>query len=295
MLTSAALRPGDRIRIVAASGPVPEDRFNAGVQILRQRYEVVFDPAQVFAKQGYLAGDDASRAAALNAAFMEPGTKAIWMARGGYGLTRILPALALTALQAHPKIIVGFSDVTALLAACATAGLASVHGPVVTQLTQLCSEDLDHLWQLLEGEGPTLLSDLEAVTPGVATGRLLGGNLEVFSRLIGTPYVPDLHDAVLFFEDVGERPYRIDRLLTHLQQAGVFSRARGLVLGEFFQCQDLASNDSPEVQEVLRERLGGLSVPVAQGGLFGHGKRNRALPYGAQVVLDVGQGVLKIK
>lgn len=294
MLSLPALRPGDRIRIVAASGPVPQDRFAAGLRLLQERYDVVFDPEQVFARQGYLAGDDTSRASALNRAFEEPDTHAIWMARGGYGITRILPLLSFEALRANPKAIVGFSDVTALLATCARAGVQSIHGPVVTQLAELPPEDLDHLWQLLEGATPALLQSLQEVTPGRAQGRLMGGNLEVFSRLIGTPFFPDLDDAVLFFEDVGERPYRIDRLLTHLQQAGVFSHLKGLVLGEFIHCHEPALGDSPAVHEVLKERLGGLNVPVAQGGLFGHGKRNRALPYGAQVVLDAGQGVLKI-
>lgn len=304
LVSPPALQPGDRIRVVAASGPVPEDRFHAGLAILRSRYDVLFDPAQVFARHGYLAGDDASRATALNTAFAEPGTKAVWLARGGYGLTRILSALNFAPLVSSPKTIVGFSDGTALLAACANAGLTSVHGPVVTQLGDLPADDQEHLWGLLQGHRPLLLADLDGLTPGTAAGPLVGGNLEVFSRLLGTPYLPTaVHGAVLFLEDVGERPYRIDRLLTHLHSAGVFSSVCGLVLGEFVHCQDPSSvtpgtSDSPLVQDVLREKLGRLKIPVALGGQFGHGKRNRALPYGTRVVLDVagrGQGVLNLE
>lgn len=296
LVTPPPLNPGDRIRVVAPSGTVSEDRFEAGLAILRTRYDVVFEPDQVFARQGYLAGDDESRAAALNDAFVEPGTVAIWMARGGYGLTRILPLLNVANLRISPKTVVGFSDGTALLAACANEGITSVHGPVVTQLADLPAEDHQHLWQLLEGHRPKLLQDLQPLNPGFAEGPLVGGNLEVFSRLLGTPYLPALlKGAVLFLEDVGERPYRIDRLLTHLEMAGVFSAVRGLVLGEFFNCHEPVSGiaDSPQVQDVLRERLGRLKIPVALGGQFGHGKRNRALPYGTKVMLDAGKGVLK--
>jgi muramoyltetrapeptide carboxypeptidase len=295
-MTPRPLNIGDRVRVVAPSGPVPDDRFEAGLAVLRTRFEVLVDRVQVFARQGYLAGSDEARAAAINEAFLEPDTKAIWMARGGYGLSRILPALNLSAMRASPKLVVGFSDGTALLAACATAGIASVHGPVITQLGDLPAEDHQHLWQLLQGDRPTLLSNLEPLSPGRTSGPLIGGNLEVFSRLLGTPYLPAaLAGAIVFLEDVGERPYRIDRLLTHLEMAGVFSCASGVVMGDFVHCAEPASGvvDSPSVQDVLRERLGRLKIPVALGGQFGHGKRHRALPYGTRVVLDVGQGVLQ--
>jgi len=275
---------------------VPEDRFEAGLAILRSRYDVLVDPDHVFARQGYLAGSDESRADDLNAAFVEAGTKAIWMARGGYGLTRILPLINAASMRPSPKAVVGFSDGTALLAACAIAGITSVHGPVVTQLGDLSAEDHQHLWQLLEGQRPKPLSELKPLTQGRASGALVGGNLEMFSRLLGTPYLPAaLEGAVLFLEDVGERPYRIDRLLTHLEMAGVFSAVSGVVMGEFIHCFEPTSGmvDSPQVQDVLRERLGRLKIPVALGGQFGHGKRNRALPYGTRVVLDVGKGVLQ--
>jgi muramoyltetrapeptide carboxypeptidase len=190
---------------------------------------------------------------------------------------------------------VGFSDGTLLLAQAARAGLASIHGPVVTQLRRLAKEDHDALFAALEQTEPRLLcSGLEALVKGHARGPLLGGNLEVFSRMLGTPYLPDLRGAILFFEDVGERPYRLDRLLTQLELAGVFQAAAGVVAGEFLDCEEPASSKlaSPTASEVLRERLGRLSVPVVLGAPIGHGRHNRALPYGTRVELDAGAGTL---
>src|SRR5204863_6618808 len=144
------------------------------------------------------------------------------LARGGYGAMRLLPHLDPELLRANPKPIVGFSDATALLAFAARAGVAAVHGPVITQLARLPEEDRAGLFGLLERPGPGLLcSGLDAPVPGRVQGPLVGGNLEVFSRLLGTPHLPDLVGAVLFFEDLGERPYRVDRLITHLDLAGV--------------------------------------------------------------------------
>ncbi|HEY5284901.1 MAG TPA: LD-carboxypeptidase, partial [Polyangia bacterium] len=191
--------------------------------------------------------------------------------------------------------IVGFSDGTVLLALAAQAGIASVHGPVVTQLGRLPEEDRMALFSLLESAEPgPLLAGLETLRPGNASGPLLGGNLEVFSRLLGTPLLPDLDGAILFLEDVGERPYRIDRLLTHLELAGVFARVAGVVVGDLVACEEPSGSrvSSPSAIEVVRERLGRLRIPVALGARVGHGERNVALPYGVEVFLDAQAGTL---
>ena len=217
------------------------------------------------------------------------------MARGGYGLLRLLPFLDPARLARRPRPVVGFSDGTALLAVATRAGLAAIHGPVVTQLPGLSSDDQAVLFQRLEKPGPAvLLDELEEVVPGRARGPLIGGNLEVFSRLVGTPYLPDVNGAILFFEDLGERPYRIDRLITHLDLAGVFGAAAGVVLGDFSSCREPEATraSSPTAEEVLAERLGRLPIPVAVGGAFGHGTRNRALVTGALAELDTRAGTL---
>jgi muramoyltetrapeptide carboxypeptidase len=289
------LRPGDAIRIIAPAGPVPRAEFDTGAALLAARYRLLYDPATLFRATGYLAGPDEVRVEELHAALRDPEARAVVLARGGYGLLRLLTYLDPKLLQENPKPIVGFSDATALLAWAARAGVASVHGPVITQLARLPEEDRAGLFGLLEGPGPgLLLSDLEAPVPGRVQGPLLGGNLEVFSRLVGTPFLPNLDGAVLFFEDLGERPYRVDRLLTHLDLAGVFGAAAAVVVGDFSGCKERADSglSSPPVEEVLLERLGRLAVPVAFGGKFGHGDRNVSMPYGTLVELDTRHGTL---
>jgi len=294
VIRAPRLAPGDPVRVIAPSGPVPREAFAAGLEVLRARYDVRHDDG-VFAREGYLAGPDERRLAELTAALADPDARAILMARGGYGLMRLLPFIDVAALVARPRPIVGFSDGTALLALAARAGVASIHGPVVTQLGNLASADQRALFERLETPGPSLLLDgLEGLIPGRVRGPLIGGNLEMFSRLIGTPYLPDVAGAILFFEDLGERPYRIDRLLAHLDLAGIFGAASGVLLGDFSGCREPEATraDSPTAEEVLVDRLGRLSIPVALGGAFGHGTRNRALPYGTLCELDTAAGTL---
>lgn len=295
MIRPRRLQPGDVVRVVAPSGPVPREGFAAGAALLGQRYQLRYDDG-LFAREGFLAGSDERRLAELTAAFADPDARAVVMARGGYGLLRILPFLDPRPLLERPRPIVGFSDGTALLAWAAVAGVVGVHGPVVTQLASLPGEDLANLFRALEDPAPGLLmEDLTGLVPGRARGPLLGGNLEVFSRLVGTPFLPDLAGAILFIEDIGERPYRIDRLITHLDLAGVFSAVAGVVVGDFSGCREPepTREASPSAAEVLEERLARLAIPVAVGAPVGHGTRNVALPYGAMAELDTMFGTLK--
>jgi muramoyltetrapeptide carboxypeptidase len=285
------------VRVVAPSGPVPRDAFLAGVAALSARYDVRYDEG-VFSRDGFLAGPDERRLEELFRALADPEARAVVMARGGYGLLRILPFVAAqlpSLLAAGPRTLVGFSDGTALLAAAARAGVTSIHGPVVTQLGNLGTEDQGALFALLETAGPApLLSGLEEIIPGRVQGPLLGGNLEVFTRLVGTPYLPDLAGAILFIEDLGERPYRVDRMLTHLDLAGLFDAVSAVVVGDFSSCREPEATraESPTAEAVLVDRLGRLPIPVVTGGAFGHGTRNRALPYGALCELDTRSGTL---
>jgi len=289
------LHPGDLVGIVAASGAVNRAKLEAGTAILSARYQLQLDEQALLTRSGFLAGDDAHRLRCLNAAISSPDLRAIIMARGGYGLTRILPGIDRAALRANPKPIIGYSDVTALLAVCAQAGVAAIHGPMVSDLADLGQEDTQRLFDLLESPDPgVMLTGLETLVGGAAQGALLGGNLEVLSRLVGTPWQPDLEGAVLFIEDVGERPYRVDRALTHLEMAGMLSQLAGVVIGDFTDCDEVREGEvcRPAVRDVLIERLGRLEVPVALNGGFGHGDRKQALPYGVPVRLDADAGVL---
>ena len=294
MIRPPRLRAGDIVRIVAPSGPVPREGFEAGLRVLRGRYDVRFDDG-VFQRDGFLAGTDQRRLDELTAALADPEARAVLMARGGYGLLRLLPFLDPALLRASPRPLVGFSDGTALLAFAARAGVAAIHGPVLTQLGGLSEPDQRALFQILEEPSPgMLLADLDELIPGRVQGRLLGGNLEVFSRLLGTPFLPDLAGAVLFIEDSGERPYRVDRLITHLDLAGVFGAVSAVLVGDFSGCTEPEAlrDGSPRAEDVLLDRLGRLPIPVALGAAFGHGSRNAALPYGCLVELDTRHGTL---
>lgn len=289
------LAPGDAVAVIAPSGPVFADAFAAGAAVLSARYRLHHDPATLFAAEGFLAGPDEQRLASLCAAVRDPETRAVLMGRGGHGLLRIAHQIDPQLLRDHPKPIVAFSDGTVLLAAAARAGVAAIHGPVVSQLGRLPPEDHAALFALLESPEPgPLLDGLEALRPGRATGQLIGGNLEVFSRLLGTPLLPDLDGAVLFFEEVGERPYRIDRLLCHLELAGVLARAAAIVVGDLVDCGEPPGTRvaSPTAEHVVAERLRRFDRPVAVGARIGHGSRNRALPYGVRVELDTHAGTL---
>jgi muramoyltetrapeptide carboxypeptidase len=286
------LRPGSRVAVVAPAGPVPREAFAAGSRILQARYQLVHDE-RIFARTGYLAGDDDARAAELGRALADPSIEAIFCARGGYGLLRILDRLDPDALARAPKAIVGFSDVTALLAWAARAGVAALHAPVITQLGALPPADAEALFALVESPAaPPPLEGLRALHPGAADGRLLGGNLELISRLCGTPWQLDLDGAVLLLEEVGERPYRVDRQLTQLGLAGALGGLRGVVLGDFVACVE-KDGSPPDVEAVVAERFAGLGVPVVAGAPIGHGPRNRAVPHGARVRVDAAAGVVE--
>jgi muramoyltetrapeptide carboxypeptidase len=287
MIRPPRLQPGARVAVVAPAGPVPREAFAAGVAILGTRYRVVHGE-RIFARTGFLAGGDDERAAELAAALADPDVDAVICARGGYGLTRIVDGLDPAPFVRAPKPIVGFSDVTALLAWAARAGVIGVHGPVVTQLGTLAEEDGAALLALLESPAPPPpLVGLRTVAGAgsVAEGRLLGGNLELVTRLIGTPLALALDGAVLLLEEIGERPYRIDRQLTHLLASGALARVAAVVMGDLVACVE-RDGSGPDAAEVVSERLGRLGVPVLMGAPIGHGKRNRAVPHGARVRVD---------
>ena len=296
------LAKGDRVAVIAPAGPVPPDAFEAGVARLRQRYRVEYD-GQVLARDGFLAGSDERRTKELEHWLAEKDVKALFCARGGYGITRILPRLdaAAQALAKSPRVIVGFSDATALLAWALGAGVRAVHGPVVSQLGKLPPGDVDALFALLESpDPPPSIPDIGASKTqsffGRISGRLVGGNLEVLTRLVGTRWQPQWSGCVLLLEEIGERPYRIDRQLTHLQQAGMLEDLAAVVVGDLVGCAEPADawpgQPSPTAVEVIRERCAAYGVPVFTGLPVGHGERNRALPLGARVSIDSVKGEL---
>ncbi len=293
------LRPGDRIGIVAPAGPVQEEALEAGMAYLAGRGFRLVPGGHLAARHGYLAGDDAQRLRDLNRFAADRGLQAIWFARGGYGSARIVEGLDLRPLRSGPKSLVGYSDVTVLHAAAYRAlGLATFYGPNVSDLGDPARFDERSLWQALSGEEGSViehsLAGAEILRPGRAEGVLLGGCLSLLVSLIGTPFQVPTGGAILFWEEVGEEPYRIDRMLGHLRQSGSLAKIRGLIVGQTVGCQAKdPANDLP-LAAILARHLGAARIPVVLGFPAGHGPGKTTLTLGRTARLDTARGRLTI-
>lgn len=303
------LKPGDLLRVVAPSGAVREwDSFQQGVEIWRSRgYQVEVSTA-IDDRWGYLAGKDASRRHQLLNAWQEPECRAILCARGGYGSARILEDLTwqgesktqdnksktnspFIIHHSSPKWLIGFSDITCLLWSLSLVNISSVHAPVLTTLASEPDWSIQRLFDWVEGRH---LAPLKGTGwgGGIATGLLLPANLTVATHLLGTQLQPKFDNVILALEDVTEAPYRIDRLLTQWRLSGAFSKVKGIALGRFSRCEAPPNISSLTIEEVLRDRLGDLGIPVVSDLPFGHDGCNAALPVGILATLDSNQGKL---
>jgi muramoyltetrapeptide carboxypeptidase len=284
-----AVRPGDTVAIVAPAGPFDKAALEAGLAIISERYRVRYDE-HIHSRVRYLAGDDNRRFLELTTALTSPDIKAVFCARGGYGAMRLLPRLASWAAEERipAKPLVGFSDITALHQWLQSNGIASIHAPVLTQLGRVPADSPKRLFALLESTGPAEpLMGTETYVGGTVEGPLLGGNLSVFTRLLGTPFMPPLDGAILLLEDLSEQPYRLDRMWTHLELAGVFRKIRGIVLGQFIGCEPREGDFT--AAEVLRDLAATTGVPCASGFPIGHGDINEPVPLGVRVRLEADE------
>ncbi len=283
------LRPGSLVAVIAPAGPAAPERVVEGERVLRDwGLEVRSARLPVEPELPWLAGPDDHRATALEEAWTDPDVAAVWCTRGGFGSQRLLDLLDWTALAtAGPKWLIGFSDVTALHQAfAARLGLATVHGPGVAGLPTVRADAAEALRALLFERTIQRLTG----TPGgggVAEGVLVGGNLAVLAALAGTPDSRPARDSIALLEDVGEAPYRLDRMLTQLLQAGWFDGVRGIACGDFTDCGDPAL-----VARVLRARLGPLGVPMVLDLPIGHLRANFGVPLGRPVRIDGDVGTL---
>lgn len=287
------LQPGDELRVVAPSGTLRElTAFQAGVEVWRSRGYRVVVPDEIAARWGYLAGSDEQRRSQLAAAWADPACRGILCARGGYGGARLLEGWHWPA--ADPKWLIGFSDITSLLMSLSQRGIAGVHGPLLTTLAAEPDWSQQRLFDWVEGRAIAPLTG----TPwhsGQATGPLLPMNLTVATTVLGTPLQPELTGAILAIEDVGEAPYRIDRMLTQWRLGGWFQHIRGIAIGRFSQCEPPSGIPSLTVEEVLRDRLLDLGIPIVAELPFGHDGPNAALPVGIMAHLDGDRGLLRLK
>jgi muramoyltetrapeptide carboxypeptidase len=284
------LLPGDRVHVVAPSSPFPRIDLLRGLAWVRDRYEVAARTS-LLDRSGYLAGSDEARGGALAEAMADPRTKAIVIARGGYGAMRIVEGLPWDAFARAPKWIVGFSDVTALHAEATARGIASVHSPNVTGLAAIDPWTRACFLRALERpQAAVEWSGLDVLRAGDAEGVLVGGNLSLVSAMAAAGRWRPPEGAILALEDVTERPYRLDRMLTSLRLGGHLARVAGIVLGEFSQCD--AGLDGITAADVLTDRTRDLGVPVVAGAPFGHGARNDAFTLGARARIDGGRVVV---
>jgi len=248
-------------------------------------FEVSF-AANLDARTGYFAGDDGCRLEELQTAFDDADVRAIWAARGGYGTTRILDRLDFDRFARDPVWVVGSSDLTALLLELwARHRIVSIHGPMLARLGETDERDLDAATALLFGASPAPVESLSPLAEGFARGPLVGGNLCVIAHCLGALPPEFARGAILFLEEVSERPYRVDRCLVQLERAGVFSQVAGVVLGEFTACDP--NPDGVTVDDVLRERFSRLGIPVASGYPAAHGARNLPFLHGATAEIEV--------
>ncbi len=289
---------GDLVTVVAPSGPVDPARLRQGADIISSWGLTVRYGSSVLTTHGeltYLAGDDRVRAADFTAAWSDPETAAVWAARGGYGAQRMVDLIDFDALRiAGRRHLVGFSDITALHSRIGRElRQVTVHGPVLGSVGQLSDAgNVAALRQLIMGSPPprTTLLEGRAVQPGSAEGRLWGGNLALLASDIGVEPVPD-EPVIMIIEDTGEDAYRVDRMLTQLFRAGWLARLTGVLVGDA-----TGSQPSGLLEAVVVDRLSGLGVPLVVDVPVGHGRRNLALPLGAQVRLEAGrsQGTLRL-
>jgi muramoyltetrapeptide carboxypeptidase len=307
----ARLAAGQTIGIASPASPPNEpESLRFAMETVASLGFKVKPAAHLFARNGYLAGDDATRAADLNELFADDEVDAIFCARGGYGASRLLPLLDYDAIRAHPKVILGYSDITSLLLAIQhKTGLVTFHGPIAAQ--SFSAYTLAEFKKVLFAPQPPLslgavppfeggegrvekTNRLTTIFPGKTQGRLLGGNLSLVAHLTGTPYMPDLAGAILFLEDVGEAVYSIDRMLTQLWLAGSLQKLAGIVFGKFSEMRASEWIQNRILEDVLAERSRALGIPTLSGLMIGHIEDQTTLPLGCQVELDADRGFLRL-
>jgi muramoyltetrapeptide carboxypeptidase len=300
------LKAGDRVGLIEPAG-FTEDRFDLAMVLdtIRAMGLVPRPAPHVLKRYGYLAGSDQDRAADINAMYADRDVRALFAVRGGWGCARVLPYLDWDVIRANPKLLVGFSDVTALhLAMAAKTACPTIHGPNAANSWGALSWD-SFRRLAFAGETPTWRtppasedrlaprSGIRTFRPGTASGRLLGGNLATLAALVGTPYLPDFTGTILFIEETGEAEYRLDRMLTQLGLAGILGKLAGVVFGQCTHCSGEEPNYSGfTVSEVLDQHFTPLGVPAFQGALFGHIANQFSMPVGIRAEIDAEAGTI---
>jgi muramoyltetrapeptide carboxypeptidase len=310
LLKPPRLFPGNTVGIISPAGATyQQEQFDLVVDAVKGLGFVPKLAPNATERYGYLAGPDEVRAADVNAMFADPTVAALLPIRGDWGSARLLPHLDYDIIRANPKVLVGFSDITALLLGIhAQTGLITFHGPhgitswrnnqvnpfqrilmdgaALTYTNPLLGEDQDRLMRVR--------GRIRTITPGQATGPLIGGNLSVISGIVGSPYMPNTDGAILFLEDVGEAPYRIDRMLTQLKLAGVLDGLAGFVFGQCTHCSPGETYGSLTLEQILQDHIQPLGIPAWSGAWIGHVEPLWTLPIGGRVSVDASTGAIQM-
>ncbi len=292
------LQRGDLIGLITPASAVADaSRIDQGVHYLEGLGYRVMVGEHVNRLRGYLAGTDEERAADINALFAAPDVRAIFCLRGGYGTPRLLPLLNYRMIAKNPKILVGYSDITALQHALwRKCGLVTFQGPMtaVDFAGEIDSFAEEWFWKIVTSSSPAGRLAIDAgaamtLRPGTAGGRLLGGNFALLNALLGTRYQPDFTGSILILEDTDEEPYRIDRMFTHLRHAAVLDKCKALLLGQFTNSEAAdPTKPSLTLAEVLEDAASWTSVPVLSNIPFGHIPRKLTIPLGIRARIDAG-------
>ena len=284
MIKPSRLNHGDSIGIISPAGPVNRSHLKMDLHFLKTKGFKVHVAPHVYDRQEYLAGKDQDRLSDLQHMFQNPDINAIFCSRGGYGSLRLLDRIDYDLIRRNPKIFVGYSDITALLAAIfKKTGLVTFHGPMVRGLSSLPETTWRNLIRIITSEQPAAAGPMKGhpLSSGKAAGPIMGGNLSLICRLLGTPFMPNLAGCILFIEDRGEALYRVDRMLTHLALSGSIQGINGLIVGQFLDCGDPAAID-----HLIKERFGFMNIPITAGFPLGHGTENTTLPLGILAEMD---------
>ncbi len=288
------LKEGDTIGLIAPGSPFTEEAYERALTNITKLGFKYKNANNLFLRYGYLAGDDKSRVEDIHQMFADPEVDAIWCVRGGYGTTRLLYDLDYDLIEKNPKILLGYSDITALLQAIhKMTGLVTFHGPVAsTEMTDYIIENFRSVLMSTDKniriKNKIVENDSEAFKPeimvnGHMKGQLAGGNLSLLAAIAGTPYQLDAKNKLIFIEDIGEKPYRIDRMLTQIRQTANLKEANGIFLGVFNDCDsEPGDQNTLSLKEALIDRLGYLNIPVFYGFSFGHIAEICTLPVGIE-------------
>lgn len=300
-----ALKSGGTIAIIAPAFPPDQEKLKQGIHYLKDLGYRVIEGESLTAKEKYFAGSDQLRAQEINGYFADPQVDAIICARGGWGTLRYLDKLDYQIIRNNPKALVGYSDITTLqLAIWQKAGVPSISGPMaaVEMGSGILPFTEQHFWGQIQNTSALYTfsfdcqNEVQVWHQGTAKGTLIGGCLSMVAHQLGTPFMPDVSGQILFLEDVGEEPYKIDRYLAQLYQAGIFSKIKGLILGQFIDCEDSnSSRASITVQDVLQNYFGQADFPVIFNFPYGHGMRKFSMPIGVNAELATENCTLTVE